>query len=236
MPSPLIGITTYGIDENGDYRLPALYAVCVRRAGGTPLLIPPGNSNLENVLAVLSGVVLTGGGDIDPKYYQGYQHDFLYGVNEERDVSEIKLVRSILNRDLPTLAICRGMQIVNTAFGGTLIADIPSEIGTNTIHRLPPRNPTEHEILIDRDSRLFSIVKSKKMVVASWHHQAIKKIAEDFEVAATAPDGTIEAIESPSYSNLIAIQWHPELTAAQNPLQQKLFDQLIVLINKKKSK
>jgi len=235
MPTPLIGITTYGIDEKGDYRLPALYADSVRRAGGTPLLIPPGSTDQENILAVLSGVVLSGGGDIDPKHYQGAQHDSIYGVNAERDASEIEFVRLILKFGLPTLAICRGMQVINTALGGTLVEDIPSEIGTKTIHRSSPRNPIEHEIVITPDSQLFSMLNTNKMVVASWHHQVIRKLVKGFKVAATALDGTIEAIESQSYPNLIAIQWHPELTAAQDPLQQKLFYELVAISKSKKT-
>ena len=235
MPTPLIGITTYGIDEKGDYRLPALYSDCVRRAGGTPLLIPPGSPDHENILSVLSGIVLSGGGDIDPKCYQGVQHDSIYGVNVERDASEIEFVRLILKFGLPTLAICRGMQVVNIALGGTLVEDIPSEVGTNTIHRAPPRNPIEHEVRITTDSRLYSIINTKKMVVASWHHQAIRKLAKGFKIVTTALDGTIEAIESQFYPNLIAIQWHPELSAAQDPLQQNLFNELIALSKKKKT-
>jgi putative glutamine amidotransferase len=235
MPPPLIGITTYGLDEKGVYSLPALYVECVRRAGGIPLLIPPGNSNLEDILRVLSGVVLAGGGDIDPKHYQGAQNNSIYGVNAERDTSEIELVRHLLKIGLPTLAICRGMQVVNTALGGTLIEDVPSEIGTKIVHRAPPRNPIEHEIVITTESRLFSILNTDKAVAASWHHQALRKVAGGFKVAATAADGTIEAIESQSYPNLIAIQWHPELTAAQDPVQQNLFNKLIALTNLKKT-
>ena len=230
MPSSLIGVTTYGVDEKDDYRLPSLYVECIRRAGGEPLLIPPGDGHLEDILSVLSGVVLVGGGDIDPKHYNGTQHKAVYGINEERDISEIELTRHLLKQQLPTLAICRGMQVVNIALGGTLIEDVPSEIGTKTIHRLPPRLPVEHDIIISPGSRLASIINESKIVAASWHHQAIREVAGSFSVVASAPDGTIEAIESESYPNLIAVQWHPELTAAGDVIQQRLFDEFLKII------
>jgi len=227
MSSPLIGVTTYGIDGEGDYRLPSLYIECIRRAGGSPLLIPPGETHLEEILAAVSGIVLAGGGDIDPKHYHGIQHETVYGINAERDLSEIRLARYLLIKQIPTLAICRGTQIINIALGGTLIEDLPSEIGTHTVHRLLPRKSIEHDIEIASGSKLASIIKQNKITAASWHHQAIRKVAENFAVVATAPDGTIEAIESDMHPELVAIQWHPELTASRDPIQQLLFDELI---------
>lgn len=228
---PLIGITTYGRkDEEQCFSLPAAYVDAVRRAGGVPVLLPPGELvelNLELLLSRLDGLILAGGGDLDPALYAGTQHETIYNVDAERDASEIALARQVVNRELPVLGICRGTQAINVALGGTLIEHVPDAAGEQVIHRLPPREATEHAVILQLRSRLAAILGQEEFTAASRHHQAIRQPAPRLQVAAHAPDGIIEAVEMSDHPWLIAVQWHPELTAATDPRQQRLFDSLV---------
>jgi putative glutamine amidotransferase len=128
---------------------------------------------------------------------------------------------------VPTLCICRGIQVLNVALGGTLIEHLPDEVGDTIAHRVPPRNPTQHPIRLEPGSRLADIIGQAEATTTSWHHQAIRRPAAGLDVVAHAPDGTIEAVEMPDHPWLVAVQWHPELTAANDPGQQRLFDALV---------
>ncbi len=233
MTRPLIGITTYGKDEQNRYALPTDYVLCVRLAGGIPVLIPPGELTPETLLDRLQGFILAGGGDLDPQLYGGRASDKTYMVDAERDHGELALIQAILERQQPCLAICRGIQVLNVALGGTLIEHLPDEVGETTLHRAPPREPVEHAITISTDSRLAKIVGRTTLRIASWHHQAIRALGKGLRVVARAPDNTIEAVEMADHPRLVAVQWHPELTAAHDPLQQKLFAALIAAADNK---
>ena len=128
---------------------------------------------------------------------------------------------------VPTLAICRGTQILNVAEGGTLIEHLPDVVGETVIHRAPPREPVAHPVRVLPESRLAGVLGATDFSCMSWHHQAIRQVAPGFEVVAYAPDGTIEGLEMQSHPWLVAVQWHPELTAAEDPIQQRLFDALV---------
>lgn len=224
---PTIGITTYGQDGEQKFPLPRQYVDCVRRAGALTVLIPPGEARFDDLLASLDGLVLAGGGDIDPARYGGENHESIYGVDAERDATEIELVRRTIEAGIPTLGICRGMQLINVVLGGTLIEHLPDEVGNDVAHRLPPREPTEHFIRVDRHSYLAEVFGTCEFNAASWHHQAVRSLAGDLHVVAHAPDGTIEAAESRGNPWLFAVQWHPELTAERDPVQQRLFDAFV---------
>ena len=225
--TPFIGITTYGRGPHNRYILPAEYVDAVRRAGGIPLLLPPGEERMDAVLPLLKAVVFSGGGDLDPDLYGGSRHETIYMVEPERDRSEIDLARRVFDLEVPTLAICRGSQILNVAKGGTLIEHLPDEVGETVNHRVPPREPTPHPIRVEPASRLAGLLGATDFSCMSWHHQAVRRVAPGFEVVAHAPDGTIEGLEAPSHPWLVAVQWHPELTAAEDPIQQRLFDALV---------
>lgn len=225
--APLIGLTTYGRSADNRYALPAEYVDSVRRAGGVPVLLAPGEANWGAVLDLVDAFILTGGGDIDPGSYGGRRHATNYGVDLERDTLELAVARRLIDSDMPTLGICRGAQILNVAEGGTLIEHLPDEVGESVLHRAPPREATPHRIHVRPDSRLMQLLEKEEFDAASWHHQAPRKIGGRFQVAATAPDGVIEALEMPGHPWLVAVQWHPELTSASDPLQQRLFDALI---------
>ncbi len=221
--TPLIAVTTYGRDEKNEFHLPSEYVDSVRRAGGLPLLIAPGEPRWTEVLDLVDGLVLTGGGDLDPAHYGGEGHETVYMVDAERDSLEMDCARRAVDADLPTLGICRGTQILNVCYGGTLIPHLPDVVGEDTLHRLPPREPTPHEVTVRAGTRLAEVLGELKFSCSSWHHQAVRDVAPGWEVTAHAPDGTIEALELPSHPWLIAVQWHPELTAAKDPIQHRLF-------------
>lgn len=224
---PLIGLTTYGRSDDDRFTLPGEYVDAVRRAGGVPLLITPGESNLDSVLELVDGFILTGGGDIDPSRYSGRRHETNYGVDQERDTLELAVARRLIDSGLPMLGICRGAQILNIVEGGTLIEHIPDEVGDGVMHRAPPREPISHKVQLKPGSRLMQILEREEFEATSWHHQAPRKVANSFEIVATSPDGIVEAIEMPNHPWLIGVQWHPEITAASDPLQQKLFDAIV---------
>jgi len=223
MKRPLIGITTYGRIENGRYNLPAEYVDAVRRAGGLPFLLAPGENDPIAWLDVVDGVILSGGGDIDPACYQGKMHKTIYNLDKERDDTELKFAEILLKKKVPTLAICRGIQVINVLLGGSLIEHIPDEFGEKVAHRQQDGAPTTHTVTIDPQSRLAKILNTTECEIGSLHHQAIRTPAKDAKVISRAADGIIEAIEFDNEPQLIAIQWHPELTADKDPIQQKLF-------------
>mgnify|MGYP003982134041 FL=1 len=224
---PLIGITTYGRNDQGSFTLPALYVESIRRAGGIPLLIVPGETYLEDIVNRLDGFVLAGGGDLNPGTYNGKVHEKVYNIDIERDPSELNLGELILAKKIPTLAICRGIQIINTILGGSLFEHIPDHFGEMIQHRLPPRVPSLHNVTIDRNSDLFDIIQKEEIEVASLHHQSIDKLATGLNTVAKSADGVIEAIEFKDESWFIGIQWHPEYTSAEDPDQQILFDKFV---------
>jgi len=227
MQRPLIGITTYGRDDDNKFSLPAEYVDSVRRAGGIPLLLPPGEQALDQALSGLDGLILAGGGDLDPELYEGDRHETIYMLDPERDATELELAQQVTRTGKPTLGICRGTQVINVALGGSLIEHLPDEVGETISHRLPPRNPAAHSVAIQAGSQLAAILQSEELESASWHHQALRRVAPGLTVVARASDGTVEAAEMPDHPWLVAVQWHPELTAADDPIQQRLFDAFV---------
>jgi putative glutamine amidotransferase len=226
---PRIGITTYAANSNGDIPLPHQYVSSIRRAGGIPLLIAPGEPHLDALLDTLDGCILAGGGDICPSRYGGRSHETIYMVDVERDESELRLAAELLTRRLPTLAICRGLQVLNVALGGTLHPHLPDVVGETVAHRAPPRLPTPHPVRLRSDSRLADILQATEVMCVSWHHQAVERPGRGCRPVAEAPDGVVEAVEIDERPELIAIQWHPELSSHADPVQQRLFDELIRL-------
>ena len=229
---PLIGLTTYGTKESHEYSLPSKYVECVRRAGGIPALLPPGEKELKELCKSLDGVILSGGGDIHEDCYGGKSHSLIYKVDEQRDETELALTKIILEENIPTLAICRGFQILNIALGGTLHAHLPEIFGEDILHRLPPKETTKHTVEVSQGSKLHSIVECSHMEIVSWHHQAVDKIPHELTITAKSKDGVIEGLELDSHRWLVAVQWHPELSADKDTendkLQQKLFDALVI--------
>jgi putative glutamine amidotransferase len=229
MRPPVLGITTYAPREGLErFHLPVEYVQAVRRAGALAWLIPPGEPRLAELVAELDGLVLSGGGDVDPALYAGASaHPELYGVHRERDATELALARAAFERRLPTLGICRGCQVINVAFGGSLFEHLPDHVGEALAHRGDaPGTSRLHAVEIAPGSRVAAIVGELAPRTASSHHQALRRVAEGLEVVARASDGTIEAVERRDHPFYLAVQWHPEETAARDPGQQRLFDAL----------
>ncbi|NJL22447.1 MAG: gamma-glutamyl-gamma-aminobutyrate hydrolase family protein [Leptolyngbyaceae cyanobacterium SM1_3_5] len=222
MGRPVIGITTYSRSEANDFTLPATYVDAIQAAGGTAVLLPP-QPNPEPLIEVLDGLIFAGGGDIDPARYGSLPNETVYLVDADRDEFELKLAALILKSQLPTLGICRGMQILTVASGGDLIVHVPDAYGGRIQHRLDhPRRPTPHLVQASPNSRLSNLLEAIEFEIVSWHHQAIKTVPPDWKPVAQAADGLVEAIEHQQHPWLIAVQWHPELSP-DDPVQQQLF-------------
>ena len=224
---PLIGVTTYARDENDWFGLPANYIDSIRRAGGIAVLLPPGERHIEVWFESIDALILTGGGDINPELYDCPPHELNYKVSAERDRDEVVLAHQAVEAQIPTLAICRGLQIFNIAFGGTLIPHLPDVVGEKVLHRDADLNAIPHPVTVDPGSRVATVMGKSQVEPASWHHQAVDRVADGFTVVGHAPDGTIEAMEMPEHPWLLMVQWHPEITTAKDPTQQRLFDGIV---------
>jgi putative glutamine amidotransferase len=198
------------------------YFRAVERAGGVPLMLPPIPSLTDRFVDLVhrvDAIVLHGGGDVDPRRYgEDPSAEQLYGIVAEHDEVEIALVREAVAADVPMLAICRGMQVLNVALGGSLVQHIGSEDHWLQLH------PVE----VDADSRLAAALGSTRAEAChSVHHQAVARLGEGLRVVGHAADGIPEAIEAEHCRWAVGVQWHPEDTAGADAQQQRLFDQLL---------
>lgn len=229
MSRPLIGITTYHRETAGRSRftLPSAYVDALRAAQGLAVLVMPGEAEPAELLARLDGLVLSGGGDLDPASYGRDGHARTYGVSPERDAFELALLRGALERGLPTLAICRGMQILNVALGGDLHGHLPDVVGEAVSHRSSQTEATLHAVRVAAGSRLAERLGAGELgAVPSWHHQAIDRLGAGLRPVAWAPDDVVEAVELPGEAQILAVQWHPEL-AGPTPAGAGLFEALV---------
>ncbi len=192
------------------------YLESIKRAGGEPRVLDPTADDCAAVVHDVHGVLLTGGPDVDPERYGEQPHTSVSAIDRQRDEFEVGLIRHLVAAQVPVLGICRGMQILNVALGGSLIQDLPSQ-GRGTIDhsKTTPLCAIAHEVWISPNSRLASLMPEKlaeadSCAVNSRHHQAVHHVADGFEVTATAPDGIIEAMEHRALPFCVAVQWHPE--------------------------
>ena len=229
MAAPIVALTSTTKDIGGlmRVRLNEAYVDAVRAAGCTPLVLPPlPPEDLRPVVEAVRGIVFTGGEDVDPSEYGAPMGQHTHPPHAQRDKCEIELLRLARARRTPTLAICRGIQVVNVALGGTLIQDIATECGTSIEHdRSEQRDQRVHDVTIDRDSKLADAVGSTRISVNSSHHQSIREVAKGLRVTARAPDGVIEAAEWEGDEWwMLAVQWHPEeLTGDAQPWDRGVF-------------
>jgi putative glutamine amidotransferase len=210
----VIGITSYAQDARwGVWHLPAAlvplaYVDAVERAGGRALLVPPAEDDVEQTLDALDGIVFSGGADVDPARYGAEAHPETDTPQARRDAGELALLTAALERDMPTLAICRGFQLLNVARGGDLVQHLPERVG-NDDHKQVPGEFAVHPVEIKDGSRLAGIVGAGSQVT-SHHHQALGKVGAGLVETAWAADGTLEAVEDPSLRFAVGVQWHPE--------------------------
>jgi putative glutamine amidotransferase len=224
LTAPLVGITTYHREREGRPRftLPDAYVEAVRGAGGVPVLLPPGERRPERMLASLDALVLSGGGDLDPACHGGGEHESVYFVCPERDEFEVELVRAALGAGLPLLAICRGMQVLNVALGGDVHLHAPDVFGAEVAHRESQDAHTHHGVELAPDSVLGALLGARIERVASWHHQAVNRLGEGLRATGWAADGLVEAVELDGAPQVLAVQWHPELSLGRDSPQRAL--------------
>ena len=225
---PLIGVTTSNFTTDAGWEYNRAYVAiiqAVEEAGGLPVLIPISINDeaLRGIYERLDAVLLPGGGDMRPNIYGAEMNPLTDNIDDARDHAEVNLTRWAVDDNLPVFGICRGHQVVNVALGGTLIQDVPSEIGTDITHNVSvPRNARPHEINIDPSSRLASILGTTTIAVNSLHHQSVGVAAPDTCVTAYSPDGVVEALEMPHKKFVLSVQWHPEDLYRDDPAMKRL--------------
>lgn len=218
MTKPLIGITAAVWKDQYNKEFLRVYAMNIKaleQAGGIPVVIPCNLApeTLRELYKRVDGVLLPGGGDVDPTYYGAEKHHATHSIDLARDETEISVARWAMEDDLPIMGICRGHQVFNVALGGTLIQDIPSEVDQSLLHDSDssiPRGMIAHSVKIDTNSRLAGILKQTQPMVNSLHHQAIDKLAPGVLATAYSPDGIVEAVEVADRRFALTVQWHPE--------------------------
>lgn len=210
----------------GRFVLNEPYVKEVMASGGIPLCIP---SYADEIVETIDGLLLTGGFDIDPKFYGKKPHPKLGIVTLQRDLDEFQLVEKCLERNMPIFGICRGLQLLNVFFGGTLFQHIDAEYKTTIIHQQKEdRNISTHDVVVEKGSKFYSIVGEKKLAVNSLHHQGIREIGKGLKSVAFSNDELIEGIERNDYPFCIAVQWHPEeLAKIGDEPSKKLFQAFI---------
>jgi len=242
---PIIGITTNYIDNdlgglasaigtrNQDYfLLSGDYIRAVQRAGGIPVVIPV-CGDVESVKAMckrLDGIIFSGGNDIDPGYYGELNHLKLGRMDPERDRVEIELVRFLVEETtMPIFGICRGLQMINVALGGTLYQDLPAQKPEAQLHSCGnfPKSEAAHAVTLDPTTVIGKLFGDETLGVNSLHHQAIKVLAPSLKPAMVSEDGIIEGYESTVRENLFAVQWHPEMMAPRDARYLRLFEHLV---------
>jgi len=219
---PRIGLTTTK-PESDKF---ANYVRAIEKAGGTAVPIVPGRTSADTALRDFDGIVLTGGGDIDPEFYRAEKHPNTADIDRARDDLEIELVRRAKKEGVPTLCVCRGLQVLNVALDGTLTQHLPDEVGESVPHVGTKGKDGVHRVDVEKGSHLARILGTTQTSPASSHHQAIDDLAPGLRVVARSPDdGVIEAVEAEGHPWLIGVQWHPERSS--EPCQQNLFNDLV---------
>ena len=222
---PVVGVSSYtpAMTENGSYSLPRQYLDQLQNAGLETVLLTAGSARA--CLARLDGLVLTGGGDIEPAVHGAAEHATTYMIDRGRDDFELSLYEVAVDLGMPVLGICRGAQIVNIHHGGDLVVHLPDRFGDGLAHRAPPREPVAHEVRIEPATELASIVGEQPLSVMSWHHQCVDRVGAGLRVVAQAEDGVPEALELADSGGrwMVAVQWHPEWKATENEFSSAIF-------------
>lgn len=224
---PIIAITAFAEDDLSS-RLNVAYSKSIIEAGGIPLILPLGvDEDIAQILSMADGLLLSGGHDVHPFHFGAEPTPKLGKIHPERDAVELALIQAAMTRQMPIFGICRGIQILNVALGGTLYQDIESEYHSSKMLKhaqQAARGVATHYVQIAPDNLLMTIVGEEKIAVNSFHHQAINVLAETLDVAAKSSDGIVEAVVHETMPFCIAVQWHPEEQAiAGDETAKKLF-------------
>ena len=248
---PLVAVVAYHLGgdrvarwPHGGYGVPAPYLEALRRAGARTAIVSPGEEgDPEDLLEPFDGLLLVGGGDMDPALYGAEpDEEHNYGLEPDRDELEMELLRAADRLSLPTLCICRGMQVMNVAFGGTLHQHLPDMPGMleHGVPVLDTRSP--HDVRVEPRSRLFATTKSSSVAASSHHHQGVERVGDGLVATGWTSDGLVEAIERDHDMDaewdrwMLGVQWHPEDTATEDDAQQALFDGVALLARVRGSK
>jgi putative glutamine amidotransferase len=242
---PVIGITPspiHQVSSAGDlerYAIAACYVNAVLAAGGVPVVLPLQDGNADALLDLVDGLIFSGGADIDPALFGDTEiHPKTYDVHPLRDRFELDLMTRAIERDLPVFCICRGIQILNVACGGTLFQDVPDQFSSALQHRQQEtgheRHEPSHNVEAESESLLASVYGSVSVPVNSYHHQAVKDVAPGLHVTARSDDGLAEAVEMPGRTFVLGVQWHPEMMFEANPEHLAPFKELVAAATAKR--
>lgn len=231
--APLIGVSTsitVGAHPERAY-VNSAYLHAIQQAGGVPVPLPPQLSaaSLQELAGEVRGLLLTGGGDMDPALYGEAPHPTLYDVAPARDALETSALQQALARSLPVLAVCRGVQVLNVALGGSLYQDVATEPGTQVPHsQKEPRDQPTHKVKIAAGSRLAETLGADELEVNSMHHQAIHRLGRGITAVAWAPDQLVEGVEGADPARFVlGVQWHPEELVGHSEPARRLFSALV---------
>lgn len=228
-PSPIIQTTASGTSER--YAIATGYVNAVIAAGGIPVVLPPQTGAAETLLGIVDGLLFSGGADVDPAHYGDDEvHPETYDIHPLRDAFELELIKLAIERDYPTLCICRGIQVLNIACGGTLHQHVP-DLEQSIPHRQQEHGYESHQpshtVIAADESRLAEAYGTTTIPVNSYHHQAVRDLAPGLTVSARASDGLIEAVELPERSFVLGVQWHPEMMFHEHSAHLAPFNHLI---------
>jgi putative glutamine amidotransferase len=234
VPSPLIAVVAQRLAagrvrawDTEAFAVPEPYVRALRRAAARPIVLTaPDDADPAEILRPFDGLLLLGGGDVEPTRYGGSPHAEIYGVEPDRDDLEIRLLREADRSGLPALCICRGIQVLNVAFGGTLIPHLPDLPGLGEHRGASYGSSVEHPVKVEPGSRLALATGREVLTCSSHHHQGLDRLGEGLAVVGRSDDGLVEAVER-DRGWVLGVQWHPEETADRDPAQQALFDALV---------
>ena len=228
---PVIGISDLYKDDNSS-AVPRSYVNAVLQVGGLPVVVPLmyDDDKIVELLNTLDGIIFTGGEDFDPSYYNERPIPQMGKINASRDEFDIKLLHLAVKHGVPVLGICRGLQLINIAYGGSLYQDLAAQYQDNSIrHRQrQPKEDASHSVLVEDNTVFADIVRERMLMVNSSHHQAIKKVAPGFRVAGKSPDKIVEVIEKIDSDNwILGVQFHPEVRVTKDNAMRRIFQRFI---------
>ena len=223
---PVVGVMPLWDDEKDSLWMLPGYLDGISRAGGLPFIFPfsADEGEIRQLMRLCDGFVLTGGQDVSPELYHEVPLPGLVDCCPKRDAMEMIVLRNAVAGDQPVLGICRGIQLINVYFGGTLYQDIPSQHPSGVCHHQPaPYDRPVHEVTVDPASPLYGCLNVARLAVNSCHHQAVRRLADGLRPMAEAPDGLVEALWKPDSRFLWAVQWHPEFSFRTDGFSRKIF-------------